>query len=181
MKRKSSITSFIFAAALLVETFGSPLASAKGRPNHSDVHVVGQIGLPGSPTTALFLRMNAVGQTLLYVVQGDHSISVLDVTKPEEPKEVDELRLNEGSPQVHLRAVGPDAVLTTASDPAQPATGNGTACPEIAKQFSHADVYTIDGGRSLVYIAEKGKLSILKFDRPLTREAEIWEESYESR
>ena len=94
MKRKISITSFVFAAAvLLVETLGPPLASAKELPKNSNVHVVSQIGLPGSMTTDLFLRMNAVVQTFLYVVHSDQSISVLDVTNSEEPKELDELQL----------------------------------------------------------------------------------------
>ena len=108
---------------------------------------------------------------------------MLDVTHSEEPKELDELHLTEGPSQVHLRPLGPDAVLATAAcDPSQQlAVLSDTASPAIAKQFTHVDAYTIDGGRSLVYIAEKGKLSILRFDRPLTREAEIWEQSYESR
>ena len=129
-----------------------------------------------------FLRMNAVGQTFLYV-HSDHSISVLDVTRSEEPKEVDELHLTEGSPQVHSRPLDSDTVpATAASDLSQPVTVlNDAAAAEIAKQFAHVDAYTIDEGRSLVYIAEKGKLSILKFDRPLTRDAEIWEQSYDSR
>ena len=183
MKRNISITSFVFAAVLLVETLGSPLASAKELATHSDVQVVSQIGLPGSKTTDLFLRMNAVGQTFLYVVRSDHSISVLDVTNSEEPKELDELHLTEGPSQVHLSALDTDTVLATAAcDPSERVTVlNDTASPAIAKQFTHADAYTIDSGRSLVYIAEKGKLSILQFDRPLTREAEIWEQSYESR
>ena len=67
-------------------------------------------------------------------------------------------------------------------DPSQRLTVlNDTASPEIAKQFTHVDAYTIDGGRSLVYIVEKGKLSILQLDRPLSREAQIWEQSYQSR
>ena len=184
MKRKISITPLVFpAAVLLVETLGSPLASAKERPKRSDIRVVSQIALPGSTTTDLFLRMNAVGQTFLYVVHSDHSISVLDVTNSEAPKELDELHLTEGPSQVHLRPLGPDAVLATAAcDPSQRlAVLNDTASPAITKQFTHVDSYTIDGGRSLVYIAEKGKLSILRFDRLLTREAEIWEQSYESR
>jgi hypothetical protein len=184
MKRKISITSFVFAAVvLLVETLGSPLASAKERPRRSDVQVVSQIGLPGSTITDLFLRMNAVGQTFLYAVHSDHSISVLDVTNSAQPKELDELHLTEGSPQVHLGPVGPDAALATAGCDAsqRPTVLNDTASLTIVKQFTHVDACTIDGGRSLVYIAEKGKLSILQFDHPLTREAEIWEQSYESR
>jgi hypothetical protein len=184
MKRKISITSFVFAAAvLLVETLGSPLVSAKVRPTRSDARVVSRIGLPASTATDLFLRTNAAGQPFLYVAHSDHSITVLDVTHSKEPKEVDELHLTEGPAQVHLRRLGPDTVLATAaSDPSQQLTVlNDTASPAFVKQFTHVDAYTIDGSRSLVYIAEKGKLSILQCDRPLTREAEIWEQSYESR
>ena len=72
MKRKIAITSFVLAAAaLLGETLGSPLASAKERPRRADAQVVSQVGLPGSTTTELFLRINVVGQTFLYVVHID--------------------------------------------------------------------------------------------------------------
>jgi hypothetical protein len=174
MKHKISIAPFVFAAtALLVETLGSPLASANERPRRSDARVVSQVGLPASTTTDLFLRMNAVGQRFLYVVHSDHSISVLDVTNPEEPKELDELHLTEAPSQVPLRSIGSEAVVAKAACDLSKrlAVLNDTAFPAIAEQFTHVDAYTIDGGRSLVYIA----------DLPMTREAAIWEQSYESR
>ena len=52
---------------------------------------------------------------------------------------------------------------------------------EIAKTLKNVDAYAIDGETNTLYVAQRGKLSVMQFDHPITREAEIWEQSYEAR
>ncbi len=52
---------------------------------------------------------------------------------------------------------------------------------EIAKKLKNVDAYTIDGETNTLYVAQRGKLFVIQFDHPITREAEIWEQSYEAR
>jgi hypothetical protein len=58
---------------------------------------------------------------------------------------------------------------------------NTPATPEIASEFKNADCYTIDPSDETLYVVPNSELSILRFDRPLTRDAEIFEQFYGAR
>lgn len=58
--------------------------------------------------------------------------------------------------------------------------GNGPSA-SVARQFKNAEAYTLDGVSNTAYIAEGGKLVMMRFDQPITHDAEIWEQSYEAR
>lgn len=48
---------------------------------------------------------------------------------------------------------------------------------EIGNTLQNVDAYAIDAETSTPYVAQRGKLAVMQFDRPITREAEVWEQS----
>jgi hypothetical protein len=57
---------------------------------------------------------------------------------------------------------------------------NTPATPETAKEFKNIDCSTIDPSDETLYLVGHGELSIMRFDRPISRDAEIFEQSYEA-
>jgi hypothetical protein len=53
------------------------------------------------------------------------------------------------------------------------------ATAAIAKQFKNA--YTIDPNGDTLYVVHDGELSVLRFDRPISRDAELFEQMLDDR
>ncbi len=58
--------------------------------------------------------------------------------------------------------------------------GDGPSA-RVARQFKNAEAYTLDGANNTAYVATAGKLVVMRFDHPITHDAEIWEQSFEAR
>lgn len=52
---------------------------------------------------------------------------------------------------------------------------------QVAKQFKGADYFAVDSGTQTLYVVRQGKLSIMNFDHPITRETERFEQYYQAR
>jgi hypothetical protein len=58
---------------------------------------------------------------------------------------------------------------------------SAAATPEIAKPFKNDGCYTVDPSDQTLHVVQQGWLSVVRFDRPITREAEVFEQSYQAR
>jgi hypothetical protein len=141
--------------------------------------------LSNSKTTDLFLRSDAKNHQYLYVASADNTLTVYDVTNPKELRETQSLALSGASSQFVVRPVSDRMAIATAApnNGANLTVLNFSNLPstEIEKQLKSVDAYAIDGDTNTLYVAQQGKLVVMKFGHPITREAEIWEESYNSR
>jgi hypothetical protein len=160
-------------------------AMARSHVQKTDYQVLGQVALPNGRTTDLFLRKNQEGKTFLYVASANETMAIFDVTNGSEPRQVNRLALS-GKPSLFtVRPVSNLlAVASAANDPARELTlldlGNEPAV-EIAKTLKNVDAYAINGATNTVYVAQDGQLLVMRFTRPVTRDAEIWEQFFESR
>jgi hypothetical protein len=58
--------------------------------------------------------------------------------------------------------------------------GNGPSAT-VARQFKNAQASTLERASNTAYVATGGKLVVMRFDQPVTHDAEIWEQFYEAR
>ena len=158
---------------------------AAGHHENPGYKLLGQTPLPNVHATDLFLRQDKQGRKYLYVVYAENTLSVVNVTKPAQITEASRLALTTTQRTAHAEQVNADfIVLSNTPQPEQDVTVLNTstpATPGIAKQFKNADCYTIDSSDQTLYVVQQGELSVLRFDRPITRDAEIFEQSYEAR
>jgi hypothetical protein len=171
---------------LLAATLGiQPLLRAGTEDKPADYKVVAQASLGGSRVTDMFLRASRTGKTYLYVTREDRTLSVYDVSLGTEPKETEELSLTKKAEPLRIHAAGPDtAIVSDAPEPSrQLSILNFTdeAHPKVARYFPEVEAFAIDSKTTTLYVAQHGKLSIVQFERPITRDAAIWEQFFEAR
>ena len=134
-------------------------------------------------TTDMFLRKDHRGHTYLYVVSANDTLVVLDVTKSDEMRLMTQSKLNDGGRLPYNR---PEHVAAAELDSGEV---QDLSTPDLstvlsadsAKKLKNVDAYTIDDRTNTVYAVERGRLLAVHFDRPITREAEIWKQSYDAR
>jgi hypothetical protein len=156
---------------------------AKGHKNVGYT-LVGQTVLPNADATDLFLREDNRGHKYLYVVYANNTVAVLNVTNAAKVSGIHHLALTTNTQQTaHAEPVNARFVVLTAAPnrDLRVVDTNTPATPEIAKEFKNADCYTIDPTDETLYVIRRGELSIMRFDRPISREAQIFEQSYEAR
>jgi hypothetical protein len=158
---------------------------AAGHHKNPGYTLLGQAALPNAHAIDLFLRQDKQSRKYLYVVYADNTLSVLNVTNAAEITETRRLALTAKKPTPHREQLNAGTVvLSNGPEPEGDVTvldTNDPAMPEIAKQFKNADCHTIDPSYQTLYTVQQGELSIVRFDRPITRGAEIFEQSYEAR
>jgi len=171
----------VFAALVLA---AAP-AAAKGHHDSKANRVLCEETLANGKTVDLFLRRSNEGRRFLYVASSNGMLSIYDVSQPAEPREMNTLALSSDKPAYQFRPVNERvAIASGAPDASQSLTVLDLAnapSVEIAKRLKNVDAYTIDGETNTLYVAQRGKLFVIQFDHPTTREAEIWEQSYEAR
>jgi hypothetical protein len=156
---------------------------AAGHQKNPGYTLVGEMTLPNAHATDLFLRRDKQERKYLYVVYADNTLSVVDVTNTAEIPETRRLALTVKKATAE-QVNGSFVVLSNTPEPEQDVTVLDTsalATPAIPKQFTNADCYTIDPSDQTLYVAQQGELSVTRFDRPITRDAEIFEQSYHAR
>jgi hypothetical protein len=173
------------AALSLFSLLVAQPAMARSHAQKPDYQVLGQAALPNGRTTDLFLRKDREGNTFLYVASANETMAIFDVTDSSEPRQVNRLAFSGKPASFTVRPVSNRlAVVSAANDPARELTlldlGNEPAV-EIAETLKNVDAYTINGATNTVYVAQDGRLLVMRFARPVTRDAEIWEQFFESR
>lgn len=175
----------IAGAVLATVTLATAPAAAKAHPHVKANRMLCERTLANVKTTDLFLRRGNEGGLFLYVASANGTLSIYDVSDSSEPRELNTLALNSDKPAFQIRPVNDHVVVVSgAPDSSQSLTVLNLAnapSAEIAKTLKNVDAYAIDGETNTLYVAQRGKLSVMQFDHPITREAEIWEQSYESR
>jgi hypothetical protein len=160
-------------------------AAAKDHHDSETTHMLCEQTLANGKTTDLFLRRSNKGSRYLYIASANGTLAIYDVSQPAEPRELNTLALSSDEPTFQIRPVSEHAAIASgAPDASQSLTvlelANAPSV-EIAKTLKNVDAYTIDAETNMLYVAQHGKLFVIQFDRPITREAEIWEQSYEAR
>lgn len=180
-KNSTRLAGAIFAALTLAA------APAAAKPHHYSKRdrVLCEETLANGKTTDLFLRRTNEGRRFLYIASSNGMLSIYNVSQPAEPRRMSTLALGSDKPAFQIRRMTEQvAAASAAADASQSLTVLDLANEpsiEIAKTLKNVDAYTIDAGTNTLYVAQRGKLSVIQFDHPITREAEIWEQSYEAR
>jgi WD40 repeat protein len=171
----------VFAALILA---AAP-AAAKQHSGSKTNRTLCEKTLPNGKTTDLFLRRSNKGGLYLYIASANGTLAIYDVSQPADPRELNTLALSSDKPTFQIRSVSDyDAIASGAPDASQSLTVLDLAnapSVEITKTLKNVDAYTIDGETNTLYVAQRGKLFVIQIDHPITREAEIWEQSYEAR
>jgi hypothetical protein len=160
-------------------------ALGAGHQKNPGYPLLGQMPLPNANATDLFLRQDKQRHKYLYIVYADNTLSVLNVTNTGEITETRRLALTTSKATAHAEQVNASSVvLSNTPQPEQDVTVLDTsapATPEIAKQFKNADCYTIDSNGDTLYVVNDAELSIVHFDRPVSRDAELFEQMLQNR
>ncbi len=166
-------------------TLAAAPGSAKAHHNARANYTLCERTLTNGETTDLFLRRGNQGSLFLYLASVNGTLSIYDVSNPAELRELSTLALSSSNPAFQIRPVNDNVVVASgAPDARQSLTVLNLAdapSVEIARTLKNVDAYTIDGETNTLYVAQHGKLFVMQFDHPITRAAEIWEQSYESR
>ena len=133
--------------------------------------------LTNGKTTDLFLRRSNEGARYLYIASANGTLAIYDVSQPAEPRELKTLTLTSDKTTLQIRPVSDQAAIVSgAPDASQSLTVLDLAnapSVEIAKTLKNVDAYTINGETNTLYVAQRGKLFVIQFDHPITRQAEI--------
>jgi hypothetical protein len=172
------------AAILGLSAITQP-AVAKDRPNKDGYTVLNTTTVESAKADDLFIRKDGQGHTYLYVIYANNTLAVFDVTDARKVKETKHLTLTEEEHVNHARPLNVRQVLV----------GNAAAAehelalidtadpplPRVVQQFRDADCYTVNAMTQTVYVVQRGKLKVIQFDGPVTRDAEHFEQAYEAR
>ncbi len=175
----------IAGAVLATLTLATAPAAAKAHLHVKANRTLCERTLANGKTTDLFLRRSNKGGLFLYIASANGTLSIYDISHSSEPRELNTLALSSDKPAFQIRPVNDYIVVASgAPDASQSLTVLNLAnvpSVAIAKTLKNVDAYAIDGETNTLYVAQRGKLSVMQFDHPITREAEIWEQSYEAR
>lgn len=181
-KNWARIAGAVFATLALA---GVPAAAKAHHDVKAANRMLSERMLASGKTTDLFLRRGNSGGLFLYLASANGTLSIYDVSHPSEPRELNTLVLNSNEPAFHVRPVNDHVLVASGAPDASQSLSildlaNAPAVA-IAKTLKDVDAYAVDGETNTLYVAQRGKLSVMQFDHPITREAEIWEQSYEAR
>jgi hypothetical protein len=186
MKRnRKQLNRVVALTALTAMILSSQIVFAKTHGRAKGYKVLSETNLGAAKTTSMFLRQDHRGHEFLYVASDAGILSIFDVSNPAEPRRVDDLKLRGAENTFRVRPVSKRIALATrAADSTEELTvvdlGNGPSAM-VARQFKNAQAYTLDGASNTAYVATGGKLVVMRFDQPVTHDAEIWEQFYEAR
>jgi hypothetical protein len=160
-------------------------AFAKERQDEQGFKVIAVRNLTNAKTTGLFLLKSQRGKQFLYLTSADGKLSIFDVSHPGNLRELSSWALDNGDAQtLRVQPINDRFVIASdrkTDDSLTVLDLSNTPSEEIAKQLKGVDAYAIDGNREVLYVARRGELMVIRFDHPITRDAEIWEQSYEAR
>jgi hypothetical protein len=151
-------------AVVTVATAGLHGGPAFAKPHGSEggYKIIAEEDLSLGRVTDMLLRRDRRGHTYLYVAFANDTVLVFEVTSANELRQLPKVAGNCGN-----SPMASDLVYAPSVD--------------LPKRLEKTDAYAIDGNDQTVYVAEHGKLIVMRFDRPITRDAEIWEKFYEGR
>jgi hypothetical protein len=175
----------VLGAVLAILAFTAAPAVANEHHASKTYRNVCEETLPNGKTTDLFLRRSNKGSRYLYVASANRRLSVYDVSRPAEPLLLNTLVLSSNKTAFQIRPVSEHAAVASGvPDASQSLTVldlDNAPSIGIAKTLRNVEAYAIDGETNTVYAARNGRLFVIQFDHPITRDAEIWEQSYEAR
>lgn len=137
-------------------------ASAAGKAHHEVKanRVLCERTLANGKTTDLFLRRDNQGSRFLYIASANETLTIYNVSRPAEPRELSTLVLSSGKPTFRVRSVDNRYAIASGALDASPSLTvlDLTAAPsvEIEKTLRNVDAYAIDAETNTLYIAQCG-------------------------
>ena len=174
----SSYALYLAAALIALLVAVCPSASAKQpATNYMDqpAKVIAHVPLPGTPADQMLLQ-NRDGKQFLYLVRSSNKgFTVLDVTKPSQPKLLKRVAWPDGATAGSLQLVGNSIGLAEGTG-LQAAYGRAAAAtqniefldltdptnPKTVESFSGVTSILADTGRNLVYLTNPEGLWIIR-------------------
>jgi hypothetical protein len=135
----------------------------------------------GDGTKDMFLRRDDRGHTYLYVTSANNKIFVLDVTEVKRMRLITQSSVNESGSRLQGVREGVATTAAIRSNSVSTPEGSNVLPTSLAATIKHVNAYVIDDNSDTAYVAEAGKILAVRFNRPITREAQLWEESYDAR
>jgi hypothetical protein len=187
MKRNWFTSKLATSAAVLALTgVCANSAAAKDHHDNQGFEVITVKALDTAKTTDLFLLKGQGRKQFLYLESADGKLTIFDATHPSQLRKLSSWTLSGEGDTQNFRIQPLNHRFAVASDSK---TGDNltvldlsnTPSEAIAKHLKNVDAYAIDGANQVLYVARAGELTVMRFDHPITRDAEIWEQSFEAR
>ena len=182
----------LFTSKLLTSVTALALTSvcanaAVAKDHHKDkgFRVIAVRTLDNAKVADLLLLNGQGGKQFLYLASADGKLSMFDASRASELSEVSSWMLaNGGSGAFRLQPINDRFVVASdarTNDHVAVLDLSDAASETIAREFKNADAYAADDNKQVLYVAQPGKLTVVRFDHPISRDAERFEESYEAR
>ena len=172
-------------AALALTSVWANAAVAKDHHNDKGFKVIAVRTLDNTEVADLLLLNGQGGKQFLYLASADGTLSIFDTSHPGHLRELSSWRLTSSDTQnFRIESINDRFVIASdarTDDHVAVLDLSNTASKEIARQFKDVDAYAVDDNKQVLYVAQPGQLTVVRFDHPISRAAELFEESYEAR
>ena len=166
MKRNvSTKLSGFYRAAMAIAAIGiaaaAPALPAKpnsGKAADKPANVVAHIQLSGGPVTRMLLVKKTGKEYLLLGLDSPTSITILDVTKPDQPRTIDTTSGATGAPSAEVKLIADTLTLFGSSDAGTVSSSNS----KEMRSFSGVTASMKDKTRGLIYVTNGDGLWIIK-------------------
>ena len=172
-------------AALTLTSVWANAAVAKDHHNDKGFKVIAVRTLDNTKVADLLLLNGQGGKQFLYLASADGKLSIFDASHPGHLRELSSWRLTSSDTQnFRIESINDRFVIASdarTDDHVAVLDLSNAASKEVARQFKDVDAYAVDDNKQVLYVAQSGQLTVVRFDHPISRDAELFEESYEAR
>jgi DNA-binding beta-propeller fold protein YncE len=181
-----------FTSKLLTSVAALALTSVCANPAFGKEHhvskgfkVIAVRTLDNTKVADLLLVNGQGGKQFLYLASADGKLSIFDASHPSQLRELSSWRLTSSDTQnFRIEPINDRFVVASGArtdDRVAVLDLSNAVSKEIAQQFKDVDAYAVDDDKQVLYVAQPGQLTVVRFDHPISRDAERFEESYEAR
>jgi hypothetical protein len=181
MALKTTMQHSARVALVLLTIFSAITPSAVARARHNKapeplVTVVAHLALPGPPATQTSVQEYGRHQYLFIEQSSKEGVTIVDVTKPSQPKVIKQVAWPNQAAEGKLQLVGAGLAFTTAPEANSGSTGGSSqtrslnwldlrdpAHPQTIQGFSGVTSVFLDESRDLMYITNHEGLWILRY------------------
>jgi hypothetical protein len=153
--RRAAVAMVAFGIAVAPAVYASPNStSGSGDP----ANVVAHVQLNGGPATRMLLVKKNGKEYLVLGLDSSARVTILEVSQPNQPRNIDAAAGNPGAPVAEVRVVADTLTLFGASDTQTPVTSS----PKEIRSLSGVTAFMKDKTRGLIFATNGDGLWIVK-------------------
>jgi len=184
ISRQNICTALVLVGFIATTVPGAKANHGAAKPSEKPATVVAHIALSGAPASEMLLNENSGKQYLYIGANSKKGLTVVDVTKPDQPNVIKHLAWPNEAPSGRLQMVSGGLALAEAPDGGSPADDSppptrtvkvidwsDPANPQTVLSFSGVTSTLAEDARNLVYITNGEGLWILRNNQALAAAA----------